>query len=144
MELFDMLRQDHQKVRQLFDRFDALKEEPDKNQKELEKLFMNLRKELTTHMEGEEKHFYPALRQTEETHNVVLESFEEHHVVKLLLREIERIQVNEKWVAKLSVMKENVQHHLQEEEEELFGKAQEILGKEKTEQISEQISRMRH
>jgi len=144
MELFDLLRQDHQKVRQLFDQFDTLKEEPKKNQKALEKLFTSLQKELKTHMAAEEKHFYPALREAEETHDVVMESFEEHHVVKLLIRELERIQPGDKWIAKLSVMKENVRHHLQEEEQELFEKAQQLLDQKQTRQIGEQISRMRH
>jgi hemerythrin-like domain-containing protein len=144
MELFDLLRQDHQKVRQLFEQFDSLKEEPEKNRKALDKIFTNLQEELTSHMEAEEKHFYPALRGAEQTHDEVLESVEEHHVVKLLLRELQRIQHGDKWIAKLSVMKENVQHHLQEEEEELFGKAQQLLDREQTRKIGEQISRMRH
>ncbi|MBE0598528.1 MAG: hemerythrin domain-containing protein [Desulfuromonadales bacterium] len=144
MELFEMLRQDHQKVRQLFSQFDDMKEEPEKNRKALEKVFSTLQKELKTHMEGEERHFYPALREAEETHSLVLEAFEEHHVVKLLMRELERIQLSEKWIAKLSVMKENVQHHLEEEEEELFEKAQQILDPEQTRKVGEQIARMRH
>lgn len=144
MELFDMLRKDHQKVRQLFERFDTLKENPEKNQNALTELFGTLRTELKTHMEGEEKHFYPALRESEETHDLVLESVEEHHVVKILLRELDQIQMSDKWIAKLSVMKENVRHHLEEEEEELFEKAGKILGKDQTRRIGEQISRMRH
>ncbi len=143
MELFDMLRQDHQKVKQMFHQFDAMKDEPQKKKKELEKLFGELRKELQRHMEGEERFFYPAIRDAQQTHENVLESIEEHHVVKLLLRELERIQVSEKWMAKLSVMKENVLHHISEEEEELFEKAQQILG-ERAEEIGKQISGMKH
>jgi hemerythrin-like domain-containing protein len=144
MELFEMLRQDHQKVRQMFDQFETMKEEPEKNRKALEKLFAELQREITTHMEGEEKHFYPALRDSEETHDTVLESFEEHHVVKILLREMGRAQVSDKWIAKMTVMKENVTHHLQEEEEELFEQAQQLLDPEKIRKIGEQIARMRH
>lgn len=144
MELFDLLRQDHEKVRGMFARFDLLKEQPEKNRREMEKLFADLQREIRAHMEGEEKHFYPALREAEDTHEDILESVEEHHVVKVLLRELDRTQMSEKWIAKLSVMKENVQHHLQEEEEELFEKAQQVLDKSQLKQIGEQISRMRH
>jgi hemerythrin superfamily protein len=143
MELFDMLRKDHEKVKKMFNQFDMLKEEPEKKKGELEKLFGEIRKELQIHMEGEEKFFYPALRNSEETHDEVLESIEEHHVVKLLMKELERTQVSEKWVAKLSVMKENVLHHISEEEEELFEKAQELLG-DRAKEIGKQISSMKH
>ncbi len=143
MELFDMLRKDHENVKKLFGQFDAMKDEPEKKKKELEKLYGVIRKELQMHMEGEEKFFYPAVRNAEQTHEDVLESIEEHHVVKLLLRELDRIQVSEKWVAKLSVMKENVLHHISEEEEELFEKAQEILG-DRAKEIGRQISSMKH
>ena len=57
---------------------------------------------------------------------------------------IGRAQVSDKWIAKMSVMKENVTHHLQEEEEELFGQAQQVLDREQIRRIGEQIARMRH
>ncbi len=77
---------------------------------------------LSRHAGIEELVFYPAVReQVRGTESTVLESLEEHHVVKLLLRECEAMDpADERFTAKMTVMMENVRHHVREEERELF------------------------
>ncbi|MFO7653041.1 MAG: hemerythrin domain-containing protein [Candidatus Krumholzibacteriia bacterium] len=120
MDLLELLKKEHDEVRANLQKFSELKEDPDGNGRELQRIFTRLKSDLEAHMAGEERVFYPRLKDTEESRSEAMEAIEEHHVVKLLLREIGSIQMGEKWVAKMSVLKENVEHHAEEEEEEVF------------------------
>jgi len=78
-------------------------------------------KELTVHTTIEENHVYPIVDDVD--HGVAAEAFEEHHVVKILISELESVKnVNESVIAKMKVLRELVKHHIREEENELFGK----------------------
>ena len=82
----------------------------------------------------------PALEEAEETHDITLEAYEEHNLVKQLLAELEsEAKDQEQWTAKFTVLKENVEHHVEEEEGELFPKARKVLGKERSEEIGSEI-----
>ena len=88
------------------------------------------------HAHIEETIFYPAIKQEAETREITLEGFEEHHVIKTLLKELEGQSVEtEQWTAKLKVLKENVEHHVEEEEGEMFKGAREVLSKEQIEDL---------
>lgn len=70
----------------------------------------------------------------------MLEGYEEHHVVDTLMGELDDVSFDdETWGAKLSLMKENVEHHIEEEEEEMFVKAQEVLDDAELAEISERM-----
>jgi hemerythrin superfamily protein len=79
-------------------------------------------RELTVHTDIEEQVFYPWARElSEDIAATVDEGLEEHHVAKVLLGEIKDLPAGEDdWVAKVTVLIENVEHHASEEEEELF------------------------
>ena len=101
-----------------------------------EELFAQLKQELDIHAHIEETIFYPVLKQEAETRDITLEGFEEHHVVKVLLQELDAMPVDaEEWGAKLKVLKENVEHHVEEEEGEMFKSAREVLSKEQIEDL---------
>ncbi|HET7482291.1 MAG TPA: hemerythrin domain-containing protein, partial [Actinomycetota bacterium] len=69
-----------------------------------------------------------------------LEGYEEHHVVNEIMGELEQTPVDdERWGAKASVMKENIEHHIEEEEEEMFKKARQIFDKAELEQLAERM-----
>jgi DNA phosphorothioation-dependent restriction protein DptG len=73
---------------------------------------------------------------TAETHDIALEGIEEHVIVKRLLKELESLyRSDEQWTAKLSVLKENVEHHVEQEEGEMFSKARKAFGKDEIQDL---------
>ncbi len=112
----------------------------DRGVKAREELFTRIKKEMTAHEAIEEEIFYPALKKHAEAKEIVLEGFEEHHVVDLLLGELEQVSYDdETWGAKASVMKENVEHHIEEEEDDMFDKAEKLLDDDELESLGERM-----
>ena len=141
MNAFQLLKDDHQKVSGLFQQLEPTTERAEKTRTEL---FARLKEELDIHARVEETVFYPAIKQEAETREIVLEGFEEHHVVKLLLKELESLPVDtEQWTAKLKVLQENVEHHVEEEEGEMFQKARQVLSEDDINRLGEQMEEMR-
>src|SRR5215216_6658749 len=125
MDPFELLKTDHRKVEQLFTELESA------SGKGKLQVFEQIKTELELHTHIEEKIFYPALEEPEETHDLTLEAYEEHAVVKKLLSELSRARTaNEEWEAQAKVLRENVEHHVEEEENELFPKAGSALGEE--------------
>jgi len=129
MTIFESLKADHEKVAGIFERLEPTTERGVKTRMEL---FARLKTELDAHANLEETVLYPALLEYEETREIALEGVEEHRVVKKLLAELASMPVdNEQWKAKLTVLKENVEHHVEEEEGEMFKSARQVLSREK-------------
>ena len=130
MDPFELLKADHRKVEQLFEQLESA------SGKTKMQVFEQIKTELELHTHIEEKFFYPALEEPEETHDLALEAYEEHDVVKKLLRELGRAKsADDEWEAQAKVLQENVEHHVQEEENELFEKAESALGEEELEEL---------
>ncbi|HBA87304.1 MAG TPA: cation-binding protein [Geobacter sp.] len=139
LTIFDVLKQDHEKARYLFDR---AQKSGKKEIASLQKLFTQLEEELTVHMEGEERFFYSALEQNDEMRDKVLQAFEEHQVAKTLIGTFQALAVDdERWAAKLQVLSEVVEHHMQEEEQEVFKLARKAIGKEQQHEMALQFQR---
>jgi hemerythrin-like domain-containing protein len=115
-----MLRNDHQKVKELFDKF-----EESKNSASQAKIAADAVQELKVHATVEEELFYPAVRQQiDDEDGIMPEADEEHHVAKVLIAELENMTGDEEhWEAKFMVLAESVRHHIKEEEREMFPKA---------------------
>jgi hemerythrin-like domain-containing protein len=99
--------------------------------------------QLTMHTDIEEAIFYPAVRGigTEQANDMILEAVEEHHVVKLVLKELPRIDPKaETFEAKMTVLKELVAHHVEEEEHEMFPMAERKLGAERSRELAEAMA----
>ena len=134
MNAFQLLKNDHKLVSELFDEIESASG-GSKTQ-----LFTRLKSELDVHAHVEEKIFYPALENKQESREITLEAYEEHKVVKDLLAELAtESSANEEWDAKLKVLRENVDHHVEEEEGELFDKAGDVLSDEDLERIGEEM-----
>jgi hemerythrin-like domain-containing protein len=134
MDAFSLLKEDHRKVEQLFQQLEAA------SGKAKLTVFEQIKTELELHTHIEEKIFYPALEKPRETHDLTLEAYEEHDVVKKLLKELSRAKsADEEWEAKAKVLQENVEHHVEEEENELFEKAESALGEEDIEALGERM-----
>lgn len=139
MQAFASLKADHQKVATLFSQAETAQTDQQKQQ-----LFEQIRTELEIHTEIEETVLYPTLQEYEELVEHVREAFEEHRQVKTLLQEIGRLtDGSEKFDAKLKVMKENVEHHVEEEENELFPKAQQILSQDELSELEQELETAR-
>jgi hemerythrin-like domain-containing protein len=119
MDAITMLRDDHKRVRGLFKRFEQAGDNALKTKREIVDRIIE---ELSVHSAIEEQVFYPAVRSAvEQAEDDVLESLEEHHVVKWVLSELEDMEPeDERFEAKVTVLIENVRHHMQEEEQEMF------------------------
>ena len=127
IDALTLLKKDHELVKDLMHRV-----EKEKDTEERTSLFEQLIDELTIHERIEEEIFYPALQKLPNAKEDVLESFEEHHLVDQIVTGLDNTPMDaETWPAKFTVLKENVEHHIQDEEEKLFPKAEKLLGKEK-------------
>jgi len=94
-------------------------------------LLETLTAELNVHEAIEEKILYPALEPHPEAREIVLEGFQEHHVADLLLNELHALaRSDEQWGAKFKVLKESIEHHIQEEERQMFRIARSVLGRD--------------
>jgi hypothetical protein len=134
MDALTMLKDDHQKMRKLLDELESTTE---RGVKTREQLFAQIKGELTIHEIIEEEIFYPALKEHPKAKDIVLEGYEEHHVVDTVMAELEDLPVDdETWGAKAKVMKENVEHHMEEEEGEMFQKARQAFDKAELEELA--------
>jgi hypothetical protein len=103
-------------------------------------IFQQIKNELELHTHIEEVIFYPALEKANETRDLTLEAYEEHRVVKDLLGELDSAKaVSDEWEARLTVLKENVEHHVDEEENELFDKANDVLTADEAETLGDRM-----
>jgi len=118
MNIVELLRKDHEKVKMLFREFESAADHK-------QNIVSQAISELEIHAAAEEKVFYPAvLEDWQDAAPSINESFEEHHVMKLLMGELKDMSPeDERFDAKFTVMAENVKHHIKEEEAELFARA---------------------
>lgn len=127
MDALMLLTADHNRVRGLFTKFQAAHESEDTAQ--MTELAVKILTELEVHTKIEEDIFYPEVSAaSDEIRELVSEGVEEHHVVDVLAGEIKGLSPDdEAWEAKMMVLVENVEHHAEEEETELFPKVRGAL-----------------
>jgi iron-sulfur cluster repair protein YtfE (RIC family) len=137
MKATELLKDQHAEVKDLFRRLEKTEDGTDRRE-----ILDTIAESLHGHMVIEEEIFYPAVRggvQSKKTEEMVPEAYEEHHVVKLLLAELPDIDPeDERFAAKMTVLEELIDHHVREEEKELF-KAAEKLGKPQLEQLAAEM-----
>ena len=137
MNAFTVLKADHKKVAGILEKIDATTE---RGVKTREDLFTQLKSELDLHAHIEETILYPALEKADETRDITLEAYEEHRLVKQLLGELESMDKgDEQWTARFTVLKENIEHHVEEEEGEMFKKARKVLSEEEAEDMGARL-----
>jgi hemerythrin superfamily protein len=141
-DAIELLKSDHRKVKEMFRRYEALGENAHKTKQRLaEEIF----RELEIHSKLEEELFYPTVRERgdSEVQDVVDEGIEEHHVVDVLIEELRGLSPDEDaYDAKMKVLSENVEHHIEEEETEMLPDAKKILGSE-TKSIGEEMLQLK-
>jgi len=135
MNALELLKEDHRKVHELFEQVKATE-----SQKQHKQLFRMIKTELDTHAHIEEKVFYPTLKKYEEFKETVLEAIEEHLQMKTSLRAIDRLSEGaERFDAKLKVLIDDVEHHVEEEEGELFPKVERQFSSEQLEELGMEL-----
>ena len=131
--LFDELKQDHKEVKDLLK--SILKAD---DGAEREELFSKMKTALTAHSEAEEEMFYPRLEKEEESRTDALEAEVEHSIVKNLLTDLEAMddKMSDEWTAKCSVLSDLVEHHVEEEESQIFKDARKVLDKDELSELA--------
>lgn len=119
-DIFEELTEEHDEMRRmasgLEERFD-------------EKAFKEFEEYATSHMSAEESVLYKQIEDDEDVRETVLEGYEEHHFLEIALKELRKNEPGtERWMAKFKVASEMNEHHMQEEEDEMFPKARQVVG----------------
>ena len=100
--------------------------------------------EIAAHERKEEKVLYPALKRHREARDIVLEGYQEHHVADVLLGELKNLDpTDERWGAKFTVLKESLDHHIEEEEGHMFKTARSVLGRDRLEALGRRMQAIR-
>jgi iron-sulfur cluster repair protein YtfE (RIC family) len=136
MNAIELLKEDHKKVDHLFGKVKATEEEEHKA------LFEQIKAELDVHTHIEETIFYPKMKESEnkELEDIIMEGYQEHYQAKTLLREMSELaEDSEVFEPKLSVLMENITHHVQEEEGEMFPKIEEIFDEATLNEIGKEM-----
>lgn len=97
---------------------------------------------LSGHTHAEEKTLYKQLENEKQMREMILEGYEEHHVVELVVQEMQKQQAGgEQWQAKFKVMQENLEHHIEEEESDMFPAAEKVMGRSRAMEMAEEYER---
>ncbi len=140
MDAIVLLKEDHKEVEKQFKLFEKAHKDgatPAAKKKIVDECI----RLLTTHAYIEETLFYPKAREAvPQTEEHVLESVEEHHVVAWMLAELQNTEPSdERYDAKMTVLMENVRHHVQEEEEEWFPEVRKAMGRKALQDLGEEM-----
>jgi hemerythrin superfamily protein len=135
MNALDILKQDHQKVKGLFQ---EIRKDFDRGRQK--ELFDKIDTELEIHTHIEETVFYPAVDEHEEFKDMIAEALEEHQEAKSLLDELEELGADDHdFGSKLQQLMEAVEHHVEEEEGEMFPKIEEVFDEDELEQLGQEL-----
>jgi iron-sulfur cluster repair protein YtfE (RIC family) len=139
MKATELLKKQHREVKRLFKTIESSEEAEMRRE-----LLEQISEKLQTHMLIEEEIFYPAVAGDggkKASDEMVPEAYEEHHVVKLILAELPDVDPeDERFEAKMTVLSELIDHHVEEEEHEMF-KTAERLGTERLNELGDEMER---
>jgi hemerythrin-like domain-containing protein len=138
MDAITLLKEDHQEVSKMFKEFEGLGDGASASK---QKIVEQIIEELTKHAHVEETIFYPFARQNvEDVDEDIDESVQEHHVIKVTLAELAAMSSeDDEFDAKVTVLKEVVEHHVKEEEEEWFPKVRDAIGRNDLGDVGEKM-----
>ena len=140
-DAIEILERDHRRFEQLLRKGEDTTEQARASRRDL---LGTLKRELNAHELMEERVLYPALRSHPEARAIVLEGFQEHHVADVILAELEQVATNdEQWGAKFKVLKENIEHHIKEEEGAMFRTARGIFSKDELADLAQRMLAVR-
>ena len=134
MDALEILKQDHAKVKKLFDKTETA------DDREQKRIFSQIKTELEIHAHLEENIFYPAMQRHEGLKEMVAESLKEHNAMKALLQEMATLHAREDFEDKLEELIDNVEHHAEDEEEgKIFPKVRELVSANELQKLGAQL-----
>ena len=134
IDAVDLLEGQHREVEDLFEALEAARGGGK------QKIFFEIADKLAVHATIEERDFYPAVK-AKRTEDILLESLEEHLGIKRVLADLLAIDVDDDtFDAKVKVLKEQVEHHVEEEEDDLFPKVKKLLDRDTLIAIAQQMT----
>ena len=134
MDIYSLVKQDHEEVAGLFRRLKAAEGFSETS----EQLFAQLREALEFHAHAEERVWYPALREAEGTQELVEEALDDHALIQELLDELAVSRLDdEAWHEQLEVLAEQVEDHIEEEEGDLFDVARQLFSAEQAAELAQ-------
>src|SRR4026208_344683 len=137
MDAPTLLKADHDKIKKILSHIEATTE---RGVKTREEFFNKVKAELKVHEAIEEEILYPALKEHPKAKDLVLEAYEEHNVVDMVMTEIDETPFDDdNWGAKLTVMKETLEHHSEEEEGEMFGQCRQVFEPEELQELGDEM-----
>jgi hypothetical protein len=135
MDCLKLLETQHDEAKQLFKKLEKAEGAT------AARLWTELRNALTMHEQLEEAHLYPALKKEKALEEMVLEAYQEHHVMDVLIDEISKLKPSdEAFAPKITVLQENTEHHIEEEEGELFPKVRKVWDTARRQEIGQQMA----
>ena len=135
MDILKLIEKDHKETAKGL----AELEETEKNNAAArKKIWTPLEMDLLAHMKAEEEILYPPLK--EDIEDRILEAIEEHQLLRMAFSVLDKTPENDKtWLPKIEVIKDNIEHHVKEEEDEIFEAARKKLSKEKLEEMGKRF-----
>lgn len=153
MNAIELLKEDHQEALDLMDQLEEITGDFDEDDEDAAaptmsnepvQLFAQLKQALTLHTQLEEAIFYPAMKQFDETRDMIGEAIEEHQEVDQILNDMATLSPgDEEFQDKLEELRDSVEHHIDEEENELFPRAEELCGDERLNEMGNQMLQMK-
>lgn len=141
MDIFDHIKSEHDKFRKMAKK---IKDTTDRAEVTRTEKFAKIKKEIVTHHKAEEVVLVPVLKDHKETRNMGLEIVEEHDLLEVLIPQLDNLPVtDEKWGVKFGVFTEILEHHLDEEENEIAEKARKVIDKGVLEKLNEDFGNER-
>jgi hypothetical protein len=138
MDVLTFLKDEHDEAKAVFKKLEKAEGAA------AQKLWDQLGSMLSLHEEMEETLFYPPLKKEEAAKDLILEAYQEHHVMDVLIAELSQLKpTDEAWEPKIKVLQENTEHHIEEEEGELFPKVRKIWDTERRQQVGRQMQEMK-
>lgn len=141
MVIYEQLRRDHHEIRDVMADIESTSERAVKRRTEL---LHELKTRLLSHAKAEEVAFYRSILDDDVTHEQALEALEEHKIAETVLHELEEVDPgDDRWMAKFRVLRESLERHMDEEEKDIFQKAEKIVSRDEAEEMGDAFMAMR-
>ena len=143
MNAIELLKEDHQMAMSLITELESADEQAGTDATQTE-TFNKLQQALKLHTRMEEEIFYPALESFDETSDLVTEAYQEHEQVDQLLAQLSSQAPNEEeFQEALAELRSSIEHHVEEEENEMFPQAEQVLGQQRLQEMGQQMQAMK-
>jgi hemerythrin-like domain-containing protein len=148
LNIVELLKEDHREAEELIERLEETDFDSDEEEFDIiespDLLFTQLKAALTLHTQVEEQILYPAMRKFEATADLIPEAMEEHQQVDQILEEMTALSAtDQEFQARLEELKDSLAHHIEDEEDELFPKAEELCSAERLEEMGRQMQQLK-